>query len=89
MFGDCLYNTVCLCQDNLCNNYGLGQNYTTESPTNMTTTNNTMTCYYGLQWNSTLPEDDWQSQICGPEETACMVQHGDNGFLIASCYDFR
>ena len=89
MFGDCLDNTVCVCQDNLCNNFGLNQNFTTEVPTNMTTTNNTLSCFYGFQHNSTVPETDWQTQTCAPEETACFTQHGDHGFMMAGCYDFR
>ena len=89
MFGDCLHNTVCLCKDNLCNNFGLNETFTTPTPSNMTTANNTISCFYGLQLNKTQPETEWQEQICGPEETTCMLQYGDNGFIMAGCYDFR
>ena len=77
-----------MCQDNLCNDFGLTGNATTETPVTMTTTNNTLTCYYGLERNSSTPET-WQTQICGPMETGCLTIHNDDGFSMRNCYDFR
>jgi len=88
MFGDCYNNTVCLCKDNLCNDFQLNENATTVSPSPMTTTNTTMHCWYGMQHNSSTPEE-WQVAVCAPEETTCMYIDGDNGFHLAGCYDYK
>ena len=42
-------NTVCVCNETLCNNFGFSSNATTPAPVPMTTGNTTMTCYYGMQ----------------------------------------
>ena len=81
-------NTVCVCQDDLCNDFGLTNNATTEDPVAMTTRNDTMVCFYGMQ-RSKNETETWQAEICGPEETACMSIHGDDGFVMAGCYDLR
>ena len=88
VFGDCFNNTVCMCQENLCNEYGL-TNATTPAPVTMTTTNMTMSCWYGMESNHSADPETWQQQICGPMESACMVIHNDDGFTMANCYDFR
>ena len=77
-----------MCQENMCNDYGLTVNATTPAPSNMTTNADTMLCYYGLQMNST-DKETWQTQICGPAETACLLITNDAGFKMASCYDYR
>ena len=81
-------NTVCVCNETLCNDFGFSSNATTPAPVPMTTGNTTMTCYYGMQvgrlhcciilFNSTLQRNKnesevWQAEICGPQETACMT----------------
>ena len=81
-------NTVCVCEDDLCNDFGLSANATTEAPVPMTTGNNTLVCWYGMKENENVTED-WQKQICGPLETACMSLHNDDGFIMAGCYDTR
>merc|ERR1711936_345126 len=88
VFGDCYNNTVCVCENNLCNDFQLKENATTASPVPMTTTNNTMHCMYGMQRNSNVTEN-WQVATCAPEETACMYIDGDHGFHLARCYDFN
>jgi len=87
MFGDCWNNTVCVCEGGLCNDFQLKENATTLAPHPVTTTNNTLLCWYGMQLNSSTYEN-WQAEICAPEETACMYLDGDNGFHLAGCYDF-
>ena len=42
-------NTVCVCNETLCNDFGFSSNATTPAPVPMTTGNTTMTCYYGMQ----------------------------------------
>ena len=49
IFGDCMNNTVCVCNETLCNDFGFSSNATTPAPVPMTTGNTTMTCYYGMQ----------------------------------------
>ena len=77
-----------MCQENMCNDFDLTLNATTPAPSNMSTAAGTMLCYYGLQRNSSVHED-WQTEICGPQETACLLISNDAGFKMASCYDFR
>jgi len=87
MFGECHDSTVCLCKDNLCNDFQIKENATTPAPVTMTTTNLTSVCYYGMQHNHT-EQVTWQLQACGPEETACvLISDNSTGFKLASCYD--
>ena len=99
MFGDCHNSTVCLCNENLCNDfqvdkYGLNKNLvqvkenaTTPAPVTMTTTNLTNVCYYGVQRNAS-DNTVWTPQICGSEETSCMLLTAPNStWRVAACYD--
>ena len=99
IFGECHNSTVCLCNENLCNDfqvdkYGLNKNLvqvkenaTTPAPVTMTTTNMTNVCYYGVQRNAS-DNTVWTPQICGSEETSCMLLTSPNStFRVAACYD--
>ena len=50
-------------QGPLCNDYGLEANATTPTPSEMTTTNHTMHCWYGMG----PVADNWQEEVCAPE----------------------
>jgi len=84
--GKCFNSTVCVCEDNLCNGFGIpGENQTTPVPVTMTTSNTTMHCWYGISHNGTTP-DYWQREVCAPQEDRCiLVTSGD--FSMAHCYD--
>jgi hypothetical protein len=56
-------------QGPLCNNYGLDMNATTPVPSEMTTTNMTMHCWYGVGSVS----DSWQEEVCAPEVRTLFV----------------
>ena len=57
------------------------------SKVTMTTTNLTTVCYYGVQRNTT-DNPVWTPQICGEEETSCMLlSDNSTGFKLAACYD--
>ena len=64
------------------------ENATTPAPVEMTTTNATNVCYYGVQRNAS-DSPVWTPQICGSEETSCMLLTSPNntGFKLAACYD--
>jgi len=87
IFGECHNSTVCLCNDNLCNDFQVKENATTPAPVTMTTTNLTTVCYYGVQRNAS-DNPVWTPQICGSEETSCMLlSDNSTGFKLAACYD--
>ena len=63
------------------------ENATTPAPVTMTTTNLTNVCYYGVQTNAS-DNPVWTPQICGTEETSCMLlSDNSTGFKLAACYD--
>ena len=58
LFGDCHANTtVCVCEDDLCNDFLVRGNASTPAPQPMTTTNTTMDCWYGMRRDSNTTEE--------------------------------
>lgn len=86
--GQCFNATVCVCDEDLCNDFGVaGRNGTTPVPVTMTTTNMTMHCWYGIHHNETGPEKEWISEECAPQEDRCILITSDDGFAMGQCYD--
>ncbi|XP_023337708.1 uncharacterized protein LOC111708533 [Eurytemora carolleeae] len=85
--GGCYNATVCICQDDLCNGFGIaGNNMTTPEPVTMTTTNKTMHCWYGFHHNGST-EHAWQREECAPQEDRCILITSTDGFAMGHCYD--
>merc|ERR1712131_203649 len=60
--GSCFNSTVCICQDDLCNNFGMSDNATTPVPGTLSTTNLTMHCWYGIHFNGSEDGKQWQKE---------------------------
>ena len=86
--GACYDNaTVCLCDQDNCNDWlpGYNSSHSTPMPVPPTTPASHHTCYYGIKENDTLSLDN--TQICRDDQNLCVRITTDEGWEMRSCWD--
>ena len=86
--GACYDNaTVCLCDQDSCNDWLPGSNtsQSTPMPVPPTTPASHHTCYYGIKENGSLSLDN--TQICRDDQNLCVRITTDEGWEMRSCWD--
>ena len=87
--GACYDNaTVCLCDEDKCNNWLPGSNtsVSTPMPVPPTTPKDHHTCYYGIKENGSLSLDN--TQICRDDQNLCVrITVEDESWEMRSCWD--